>query len=69
MLNVSYDIGEGSHDILLAVMFPEKSTATVEDEFFPLVEEIIPRNPENRSDFHRSPDTAPGTFLSIMAPN
>lgn len=53
MLNFTSNVSKGSHDVPLAIVFPahwESATATVQDETFPLVEEIIPRNLEVQSD-------------------
>lgn len=55
MPNLLSNSGEGSHAAPLAVMFPthgENVDAIVEDVDFSSVEDILPRNPEARSNLH-----------------
>lgn len=69
MYNVPFGADEGSDPVPLAILLPSHSesilTAT-EDGGFPTMEEIVPHNPDIRSDFSKMPEAEPGTFKSVM---
>lgn len=69
MSNFSFDVTEGVQPTPLAILvlvYGGDVISAIKEESFPLVEEIIPRNPKAKPDFQRPPEVMIDMFRSSM---
>lgn len=69
MSDFPLDIHMEDHSISLDVVFPdqgEDSGAAVEEETLPTVEEIVPRYPDAKPEFHKVCEVVTGRDLNLQ---